>query len=88
MEPEHLQVLEQHTAVSVNDRLGKAGGPAGVKDPQRVAERDAHEAQLLCGGREPGLPVTIDAEVWQHDVAESGAGLTSTLSVRFRRHLT
>src|SRR4030095_5361233 len=41
-----LELLEQDAAVPVDDRLGEAGRPGGVEDPEGVIEGDAVEGEL------------------------------------------
>ena len=44
-----LQVLEEDAAVSLDDRLGEAGGARRVEDPQGVVEGDAVELESRAG---------------------------------------
>ncbi|MNF90712.1 hypothetical protein D3C84_732900 [compost metagenome] len=44
-----LQVLQQHTASTVHDALGHAGGAAGVKNVQRLVEGQRGELRFATG---------------------------------------
>ena len=57
MQAVFAQMLEQHAAGAVHYALGRAGGPGGEQDRQRVVERQAVEFDLAGGERgEPFVP--------------------------------
>ncbi len=61
VEAVQLELLEEHAAVTVHDRLRQAGGAAAVDDPQRMLEghrarRDAHRPRGSAFDQRSTLP--------------------------------
>ena len=42
-----LHLHQDHAAMAVDDRLGQAGGAAGIHDPQRMVERQPQRLKLI-----------------------------------------